>query len=52
MHIAKSVDYKEPKLVTFFVVKGGNNLLGRHTVQRLWPEAYNSLVRAIGAQSQ
>ena len=52
MHIAKSVDCKESKLVTFIVVKGGNNLLGRHTIQMLWPEAFNSFVRAINATSQ
>ena len=52
MRIAKSVDCKESKLVTFLVVQDGYNLLGRHTVQMLWPKAFNSLVRAIGAKSQ
>ena len=52
MSIAETVNYGKPILVTFFVMKGGSNLLRRHTVQRLWPEAYNSLVRAIGAKSQ
>ena len=52
MRIAKSVDCKESKLVTFLVVQDGYNLLGRHTVQMLWPKAFNSFVRAIDATSK
>ena len=32
-------------------MKGPHNLLGRHTIQKLWPEAYSTLVSAIGAKS-
>ena len=52
LNIAKSVECKESKLVTFFVVQDGKNLLGRHTIQMLWPKAFNSFVRAIDATSK
>ena len=30
----------DPIMLTFLVVKGPNNLLGRHSLARLWPEAF------------
>ena len=45
MHIAKTVNCKKPILVTFFILDGPNNLLGRHSIQRLWPDVYSMLIK-------
>ena len=48
MHIAESVNCKKPILVTFFILDGPNNLLSRHTIQRLWPDVYCTLLKGTG----
>ena len=48
MHTATTVNCKEPILVTFFVLNGPNNLLGTHSVQKLWPDVYSTFISATG----
>ena len=41
MHIAKTVNCKKA------ILYGPNNLLGRHSLQRLWPDVYSTTHSAV-----
>ena len=43
VQIAVEKAYAEPVLLSFFVISGPNCLLGRHTLEQLWPEQYRAL---------
>ena len=41
--------FKDYVTVTFLVVKGPNNLIGRFSIEKLWPHEFNALKHITGA---
>ena len=48
MNIARTVNCRNPALVTFFILDGPNCLLSRHAVEGLWPDIYRTLITGTG----
>ena len=54
INVSRSMpEFKNPIPLTFLVVSGPNNLLGRHSLERLWPREFNAFknVTSVGVDA-